>query len=417
MIEIKYGAQLLNLVIHDGKTFRSAIYELFPDEKKNFMSANISIALCFYAIKHYFLFENIVNGLGINLSRDKKSLFYICLANNFYKKVIPVNSVNHYCETVLTSEEFKAVLPILKRKENLEEMITFEKDSDFYYATKYNIPIWIIHMWRKQYGSEVINDFLDSLMKIGYQTYSINTLRTSTEKILAKYGDFTSPFENCVMYQGLKRYFNTEEYKRGDYFILRLGYKCLFDQIIDPDEEMLLYSGLNDYIVKEIIVKGDKKQSLNIAVPDLNKRPEIFRFLRENNIKNVNLFEAKDYFSLKAGMSYKVDKVIVFPDSSHFDLACTYPDYLFHFDRDDLDGIIQKEKDVLELCSGCVSDGGLLFYIVDTLNKKESEQIISDFLAKHKDFERIIEKQYLPSHPFSTLFYYAILSKKEESND
>lgn len=416
MIEIKYGAKLLNLVIDDGMTFRSAIDEIFPDERKSFSSSNISISLCFYALKHYFLFENIVHSLNLELSNNKKAQLFAVLANNFYKKSIQVNAANSYLKTFLSDKDFEKLLPILKFKESPEKLITFEKNTDFYYATKYNVPIWIVHMWRRQYGDELVTEFLDSSMKIGFQAYSVNTLKTTTEELMKKYPDFSSPFENEIVCQTLKRYFNTPEYKNDEYFLLRIGIKCLLEEVVDPNEEILLYSGFNDSVIKELIVDSRLTQSLNVAVPNLDKRAEVMRFIRKNNIRNVNLFEANDIFQLKSGVFHKVDKVILYPDSSHFDLNSTFPDFLFHFDRSNLDEIIQREKDNLELCSNAVDDGGQLVYIVDTLNKKESTLLIAEFLEKHPEFELEREEQLLPSHPFSTLFYYAILLKREKDD-
>lgn len=416
MIEIKYAANLLNLVINKGMTFRSAIDEIFPNERKTFLSSNISISLCFYALKHYFLFENIIQSLNLKLTNNQKSVLFVVFANNFYKKSIAINAANSYVKSFLSDEEFKILLPVLKYKDSPDNLITFDRNSDFYYATKYNVPIWIVHMWRRQYGDELVNEFLESFMKIGFQSYSVNTLKTNADALLKKYPDFSSPFNNALIYQGLKRYFNTPEYKNDEYFLLKIGYKCLLEKIVNEPEEILLYSGFNDGIVKELIVGGNRTQSLNVMVPILDKRAEIMRFIRVNNVRNVNLFEANDIYALRAGLSHKVDKVIVYPDSSHFDLTATYPDFLFHFDRDSLDEIIQKEKDVLELCSNSVCDGGELIYAVDTLNKKESTLIIKEFLEKHGEYELLKEEQLLPSHPFSTLFYYAVLYKKVKND-
>ena len=140
------------------------------------------------------------------------------------------------------------------------------------------------------------------------------------------------------------------------------------------------------------------------------------RFIRTNDIHNVNLFEAKDEFGLKAGVSYEQDTVVVFPESTRFDIASKYPDYLLHFDRDSLDEILSKEKEALELCAPFVNEGEQLIYIVNTLNKKESTLMIQEFLSNHPNFTLVSEEQMLASHPFATTMYYAILSRGEEND-
>ena len=192
-----------------------------------------------------------------------------------------------------------------------------------------------------------------------------------------------------------------------------MGFKNLIDYLYNPFNEVLIYSGYDDDFVKTSIIKSDRKQGLNIAVPSLEKRFKLMRFLRTNDIHNVNLFEAKDIFGLKAGVSYKQDLVVVFPECSRFDIASKYPDFLLHFDRDCLDELIQKEKEALELCSSYVNDGGTLVYIVNTLNKKESVNIIKEFLENHSEFTLVKDEQTISNDPLATTMYYAVMTRSE----
>ena len=89
---------------------------------------------------------------------------------------------------------------------------------------------------------------------------------------------------------------------------------------------------------------------------------------------------------------------------------------MLHFDRDDLDGIIQGEKDALELCSKWVDEDGELTYVVNTLNKKESSLLIKEFLEKHHDFSLEKEEQQITSDPFMTTMYFAILRRGRQND-
>ena len=416
MVEVTLAANVVRLVINDGKRYVDAIDEVFPDERKIFQSSNISVLLAKQALKHFFLFENIINELQIELNSKQRSLLYVVLANNFYAHVIRNNNVNSFIENELDEEQFNKIKPVLTRKEPLEELISFERNSDFYYATKYNCPIWLVHMWRKHFGDQTVEDFLEASMNYNLQSYVVNTLKSSLEDIMLKYPDFSSPFKDMLIYQGTRRYTETQEFKNDSYIDVKVGFKTFIDSIYDPFKEMLLYSGYDDDFAKTLIIKTDKKQGLNIAVPNLDKRASLMRFIRTNAIHNVNLFEAKDEFGLKAGVSYEQDTVVVFPESTRFDIASKYPDYLLHFDRDSLDEILSKEKEALELCAPFVNEGGQLIYIVNTLNKKESTLMIQEFLNNHPNFTLVSEEQMLASHPFATTMYYAILSRGEEND-
>ena len=417
MVEVRFAANIVHLVIVDGKNFVDAIDDVFPEERKIFQSSNISVLLAAQALKHFYLYENILNEEKINLTSKQKCLVYVVLTNNFYTKVLSKNNCNSFLEGEIPSVEFSKLKKILNQKESLEDLICFEKDSDYYYATKYNAPIWLIHMWRKHYGDDLVKSFLEASINFNLQSYAVNTLKTTTQRLLLKYPDFSSPFEDMLIYSGTRRYQLTQEFKDSDYIDVKIGFKSLIDTNFDPLQEVLIYSGYEDDFVKAAIIKTDKKQSLNIAVPDLSYRADVLRFIRVNDVHNVNLFEAKDEFGLKAGVSYKQDLVIVFPKSTRFDVVSKYPDFLLHFDRDTLDELIEGERKALELCYDYVNDNGTLLYIVNTLNKKECSGMIKEFLEKHPEFVLDREEQLITSHPFATTMYYAYMHRKAVNND
>ena len=417
MVEVRFAAKIVHLVIFEGRTYLDAIDEIFPDERKIFQSSNLSVALAKEAIRHFYLYENIINELKIDLNSKQKSLVYVALSDIFYTKLLNTNNLISFLQGEIPADEFKKLLPLLKRKEPLEEMISFGKDTNFYYATKYNVPIWLAHMWRKHFGDELTKDFLESSLKHNLQHYVANTFKSSTERLLLKCPDFSSPFEDSLIYKGNKRYQLTPEFKNDEYIDVKMGFKNIIDNLYNPFDEVLLYSGYDDDFVKTEIIKTNGKQGLNVVVPSLNKRAELMRFIRVNDIHNVNLFEANDIYAMKAGVSYKVDTVIVFPKSTRFDIISKYPDFLLHFDRDDIDEILAGEKKALELCYDYVNEDGTLVYIVNTFNKKESKLIIEEFLANHPDFVLDREEQLIPTHPFETTMYYAFMHRKATKND
>ena len=413
MVEIRFAAKVTELVLYHGVKYIDAIDEVFPDERKIFQSSNLSVQLAKLSIKHFYLYENILNEYKVELNSKQKSLVYVVLTNMFYIKTLNNNNCLSFLKNEIEQEQFINLNPVFSHKGELEDLITFEKDSDFYFATKYNCPTWLIHMWRKHFGDQLVCEFLDSIMKFNLQTYVVNKIKTTTDRILLKYPDFSSPIDDVVIYNGTKRYQLTPEYKNDEYIDSKIAYKGIIDLFSDVFNEALIYSGYDDDFVKTAIISTGGKQGLNVAVSDLDKRGELLRFIRVNDLHNINLFEAKDEYSLKAGVSYRQDTVVVFPKSTRFDIVSKYPDYLLHVDRDQFDEIIAGEKKALELCYDYVNEGGQLIYLVNTLNKKESSLIIQEFLTTHPEFILIKDEQLTTAHPFATTLYYAILYRKE----
>ena len=165
---------------------------------------------------------------------------------------------------------------------------------------------------------------------------------------------------------------------------------------------------------KELIESYGSSLGMNIAVPEVDARPDVTSLIKEKGLRNVNFFSAPDPQSMQAAISSQQDLVIVAPNSSNFDLAPTSPDYLLNFSRDTLTGLIENQKKVLEGCSKYVEVGGRLLYLVYTLNMKEGPEIIANFIKQHEDFTIISEHQYLPYESHQTTAYLAVLEKKEK---
>ena len=133
MIEIKLASDIVRKVIVDGKDYVDAVDEVFPEERKIFKSSNISVLLARKTISHYFLFENILHEYSVTLNSKNKSLLYVILANIHYVKVISKNTCVSFLKGEIPYDEYRKIEPVLLRKEPLEELISFEPDSDFYY--------------------------------------------------------------------------------------------------------------------------------------------------------------------------------------------------------------------------------------------------------------------------------------------
>ena len=58
--------------------------------------------------------------------------------------------------------------------------------------------------------------------------------------------------------------------------------------------------------------------------------------------------------------------------------------------------MIANQKEALNDASEFIEEGGNLIYMIPTMNKKESLQIMTAFLEAHPDFALVEQKQFLP---------------------
>ena len=112
----------------------------------------------------------------------------------------------------------------------------------------------------------------------------------------------------------------------------------------------------------------------------------------------------------------KVSNFFVAPKNTEFAEFRKSPDYFNRVDANALDGYLSNQLDSLISASDFVEDGGNLIYMVPTMNKKETVQIIDDFLKEKTDYKLVEARQFLPFDKYDSTLFIAIL-RKEGSND
>ena len=79
----------------------------------------------------------------------------------------------------------------------------------------------------------------------------------------------------------------------------------------------------------------------------------------------------------------------------------------------DLCELYDIQKKILDNGAKYVKIGGCIVYSTCTVNKKENEEIISEFLSKNKNFEKIYEKTFYPNIDGCDGFYVCRLNKND----
>jgi len=79
---------------------------------------------------------------------------------------------------------------------------------------------------------------------------------------------------------------------------------------------------------------------------------------------------------------------------------------------EDLDELVRTQKALLENNGRLVRPGGVLVYSTCTLNRKENEGQIQNYLKGHPEFTLVKEKTFFPFEMNSDGFYAAVLAKK-----
>lgn len=413
MKELTLAQEGLLKICKDDVTFKKVLKLLFPrnSQDKNYLSSVSSLLGC--ELRHHLLCSQLLKEEA-SLTEQENALVRLALANHLFLHRLDEEKVLSFVKENLKDKYSDNLKKLFAFKGAVSEIVDIDHTSIDYISVRFNTPTWLVKMWNKHFGKGLTFKTLKANSSPCLNYYRID------EKLLDE-----APFNDEKKFvptnvKDVYRYVDKESikklptYQNGAVFSFRPSIKEVLDKYYNPMlSECLLYSGEDDAIAKEFYLRSEGKAGINLVVPDLSKRAELLRLIRMNNIKNINLFMANDPIAYQTGISHGQELVFIYPSSSSFSRIQMYPDYLLHFKKENLDEIIKKQKEVLLDLSKYVLPGGTLIYMVDTLNKKESSSIVTNFLLDNSSFSLIEELQLFPFEEENSTLYYAVMKKAD----
>lgn len=326
--------------------------------------------------------------------------------NNFY---ISEHKLNLEAAQSLfnLSLQFNGLLPKVSKE---------EQESDAYFGLLYNLPPGLIKMWRKNINPRIFMPLLRKVNNDALPQVKLNIKDGKLENILTKpYAYKKGPVTNTFTYTGIDlendaAFLNNEIYLHN--FALEQALKYL---PLKKGDECLIIDENRSNSVVDLSLTFSKQLKIDLALPSLQDELYFEQIDKYYDLSNVFLYKA-DHNLLITFIRSKKDAVIIFPKSSSFDKIRTEADFFVHFDMSKLDQIIAHQEATLNEAASHVIKGGHLLYLVDTFSNKESHALISEFLESNPNFTLVKEKQFLPFDKYDTIFYYALLKRKEDED-
>ncbi len=403
---------IVNDVLFSTAIKKALSEDPLPPEDESFMRALVSCEL-----HHHLLLSRLVADSGLPFSADERFLALLGLANIIFLKRRPsAETLTSLVQAICQGESAIQEAPLKTWLTSFGDAGTvmpkdIPEESDTYLSLKYNTPEWLLRMWKKHYGLPVTLKILSANTRPVIPACRVNTLVTTRDEILKDYDFIAGPIEDTVVYRGQTPLKKKQQYIQCHVFQQRFGVTHIIDSLhFEARQSVLIYEERPNAVYIEIAVCGKNEVVLNVAANSMERRLDIRKAARDYNIQNIEVFESTPNL-LITHVSQPVDCVIYIADCSKFDLIRSLPDFFIHFRQSNLDALIAKQVFGLEECSQMVMPGGRLCYAVNTINNKESHQLILDFLVRHPDFTLENERQYLPFDQFNMALYFAVLRK------
>ncbi|MFZ9782030.1 MAG: hypothetical protein ACO3C8_02270 [Bacilli bacterium] len=418
MNEFLIVGQVLSKIINEHLGFSDALKSIMQTLPKGTSQGLVrSITSC--ELHHHRLLDHVVNRFVPMLVPQDRYIIQAAIGNNVFVKRVPYETTIAFLESFLTEKQIDAsikasLIALAAPGKNLIDP-NIKENSVAYLSIKYNTPEWLVLMWIKHFGFAITLKILSTNNKAVLQACRVNTLKTSTESLVAKYPEFiASPVEDTVIYQAKEPLKNNPAYIENLIFQQRLAVTDVFKQFSfdNVKGEMLLVETRPQALYLELPIYTEQKIRINVVTNSVERKLAMQKSLQAFQLNQVVLYESEPK-GLITHLSKKQDVVMVVPQCSKFDLIRSLPDFFIHFKQEELDGLIASQQLALEESSQFVEEGGLLFYGVNTLNHKEGKLLIEDFLKTHPQFKMIQEFQYFPFDKFNTALYVAAMRKSK----
>lgn len=361
-------------------------------------------------LRHHLLFSELIKE-ELELDEEtKRSGLLLALANyHFYNKfdaqeVVAITS-RHSGLDKKSIESFLAKHP---DKSNIIPS-KYDKGSFEYLSLRYNCPLWLVKMWNKHYGRGLAFKILQANTKPVVQSYKLNDVEQG--KVMLNPNFSVAPTEDMVLYIGRGNAKGTDFYKAKQLIPEKIAYKLSLDKVdVKPFSKVAIYSSFSNTMYIDLAKRNIEGLKVDLITPDIFTHNEARHHIAMYNIKNFTLLEEKAA-NLLACISEKVDYFFVLARNSNFDLLRTNADYFLRFSRDELDSIMNEQRYTLDEAATLMNEGGQLIYMVPTLNKKETKQIINEFLLTHREYSLLEERQFFPFEEENSTLYVARMLK------
>jgi len=350
---------------------------------------------------------------------DMRTLLKMSLYQLRFMDRIPdyavINEAVEICKAKMGRSASSFCNAVLRR---LQKERFYPQESSFpdeltYLSTLYSHPLWMVKMMAKQYGEDVAKNWVINNHNEKKLVLRINNLKGNKQELL-KTGDFKENklCPSALDYLGKGNPATSKEFLDGKYVIQDAAGQLVAYMLDSKENERVLdmcaAPGSKTYHIADLM--NNKGQI--IAVDFYHHRLDLLK----NNLPRLGISIVKTicYDSTKLTEILEeesFDRVLLDAPCSGLGVIYRKPDILINLKQENLDGIIELQRGLIDQAVKLVKKGGVLVYSTCTIDKKENEGQIIYLTSKYPEFKLIDSKMILPNKEESAGFFIAKLEK------
>lgn len=339
--------------------------KIIQGELLNDIESKLIGVCCNYFFKHYFLYEFLTrkylnNATNLLITEFGLSIYFLQSGKLKYDDIkANLKRVFKKNKEIYSDEIDSLLIEASKRDFKFSNYV--KKNTIEYISVVFNLPNWFIKMIINQHGKDIAKEVFLSF------------------KSKEKYKDIYD-----IVFENYKKVSNRNFY-------------------LYNDEDNYFYN----YFVNSF---KDKNNVLGIGVDSFGNHKKLIKDvgLKEKSIRLSELTPKQ----LIAVIGDNQDYFIYYPKSCNMkNLYINECNRIFE-DTILIDNYILKSLDSLNEIKDYIDLNGNIIFLVDSINKKETSNIIEKFLKTNKDFVLEKEKFIFPNSFKKSIGYYAILKRE-----
>ncbi len=405
---------VLEKVIFEHIPFNLAIKSSLKKEKKPVDGSTISLltSVCGGYLRHYYSLNNVVSKTYPSLDEKQQILVAVLLSDILFSKKLDIEDSKKYvvkqCPDIKLDELFE-------KYSEPTALISSEipMGSDEFIHLRYNLPLWLVKMWRKNCGHTLSKKLFKNLSKKDKQVVRIDNNKISDEEFFKKYPEFVP--SDILDLAVIKETINPKKLKpvvEEDALNIHAGYKYAFEDIdLDLLRGLAIYGGGPNDVLDEIYARINTRIKADYICGNQKHFFEVNNKVKKYGITDLSVYECS-FEAIRTCISKPVHTLIVSPENSCFQRLNEESDYFLNIKQEDLDGFIKIQQTVMNDAASLVEDGGTLIYIVPTICRNETYGLIHSFTNNHKEFSLEKEVQLFPFDKYRSMLYFAVLKKE-----
>ena len=267
------------------------------------------------------------------------------------------------------------------------------KDEADRLAVETSHPLWLIKLWSKQFGWEKTIQMARANNERVNVTIRVNGVRGTREELKQKlesegitceYGNLSQ--DALVILKG--NVIKTKDFEQG-WFYVQDESSMLVARALKPKHHSKVLDTCSAPGGKTTHVAELMRQTGTVYAHDVYEHKIK---LIEDNVKRLGLTNVvatlQDATTLNERYeSDSFDAVLVDAPCSGLGILRRHPEVKITKQPSDLDEIMMIQKKILNTVAPLVKVGGTLVYSTCTVNRKENDKMVEQFLAQHPEYE------------------------------